>query len=359
MPMIGFGHASGADWVYHQGMRSDVLRFLAVLVASLAALGCGGGESGPRGVSEGSGGGPGAGPASRPSMRTVMYLPSYKGSLSTYSQQLDFANISYVNLSFADVGADGSVRYADSGLRTFIDVAHQAGVKVCIALGGATTIADGGVFATLLQDQQRTAFVDKILAFTQTTELDCVDVDLEGNGVNEYYEAFVTELAAKLKPEGRELTAAVASWFGDRITAGALASFDFVNVMAYDLYQSRRTPMQWSSIEAATREVDNWVGRGVPRDRVVYGVPFYGVEWPAGGGDPLIRGYADLLSNDAAVATTDQVQGNGTVIYLNSRATIQAKAQLAKTYGGIMGWEVTQDAAGDASLLKAIREAVP
>jgi spore germination protein YaaH len=235
-------------------------------------------------------------------------------------------------------------------------------VKVCIALGGATTIEDGGVFTTLLQDSQRAAFVDKIASFTRTNKLDCVDVDLEGRGVNEYYEAFVTELAAQLKPEGRELTAAVAAWFGDRITDRALQSFDFINVMAYDLFQSgNQQPMQTSSIEAATAEVEKWVtARGVPRDKVVYGVPFYGFEWPAGGGQPTIRGYNDLLSSfPDSVTTQDHLPGVETVIYLNSRATIQAKAELAKTYGGIMGWELSQDATGDDSLLKAIREVVP
>ncbi len=292
-------------------------------------------------------------------MRTVMYLPNWTGSLTNYSQQLDFENISYVNLSFVDVSAEGKVTYADAGLPHFVDVAHQAGVKVCIALGGATTIADGGVFATLLLDQQRSTLVSNLVTFALDQNLDCIDVDLEGNGVSEYYEAFVTELGSKLEPEGRELTAAVAGWFGDRISARALETFDFINVMAYDLYSSRRTPMQWSSIEAATREVDEWVARGVPRDKVVYGVPFYGIEWPAAGGEPNILAYAELLVRDKAAASQDQLESNGTVVYLNSRTTIQAKAQLAQTYGGIMGWELSQDASGDASLLKAIRDAVP
>jgi chitinase len=91
----------------------------------------------------------------------------------------------------------------------------------------------------------------------------------------------------------------------------------------------------------------------------VYGVPFYGMQWPAGGGEPKTIGYGELLRADTAAETQDQLQGNGTITYLNSRTTIQAKALLAKEYGGIMAWEATQDAAGDASLLQAIRDAVP
>jgi chitinase len=358
--MSGFDHAGVADRSYLQGMCFRVLRDLAVLTVALSSLGCSGGEDGPRGGGDhGTGGGPGVGPASRPSMRTVMYLPSWTGSLTSYSQQLEFENISYIDLSFVEVDASGNVTYPDAGLSHFVTVAHQAGVKVCIALGGATTIDGGGVFATLLLDQHRSTLVDNLVRFVVERDLDCIDVDLEGDGVNEYYEAFVTELDSKLEPDGRELTAAVARWFGDRITARALESFDFVNVMAYDLYTSLQTPMQTSSIEAATREVDHWVERGVPRDKVVYGVPFYGKRWPAGGGNPLTVPYDELLAMDPAVETEDHLQPSGSIIYLNSRKTIQEKARLAKTYGGIMGWELSQDASGEASLLRAIREVVP
>ncbi len=328
------------------------------------AAGCGGGESGPRGTGGGGtgnvGGGPGVDPTDRPSLRTVAYLPTYHGGLSTWLRQLRFQNVSYIDLSFADIDAAGNVRFPDAALPGFIETAHLAGAKVCVALGGATTIENGGVFATLLDDAHRPALIDNLVSFAQSNQLDCLDVDLEGNGVNSFYEAFVTELGARLKADNRELTAAVADWFGKNITDKALLSFDFINVMAYDLYSDPSTPMQWSSIEAATAAVDKWVARGMPKDRVVYGVPFYGKQWPmAGKGEPATIAYAELLRGNAAAATQDQLQGNGTVTYLNSRATIQAKAQLAKSYGGIMVWEAGQDAAGDASLLQAIRDAVP
>ena len=338
----------------------------ALVLAGLAftAVGCGGGDSGARGAvtsggTSSGGSGPGVDPTSRPSLRTVAYLPTYHGALSTWTKQLRFSNVSYVNISFADIDAAGNVRVSDAGLAGFVAAAHAAGAKVCVAMGGATTIENGGVFATLLQDANRPAFIDNLAMFAQDNSLDCLDVDLEGHGVNAFYEAFVTELSARLKADGRELTAAVAGWFADGITDKAMLTFDFINVMAYDLYSDITMPAQPSSIEAATSQVDRWVGRGMPKERVVYGVPFYGFQWPVAGGQPKQITYADLIRANADAATQDELQGNGTVTYLNSRATIQAKAQLAKNYGGIMVWEAGQDAAGDASLLQAIREATP
>jgi spore germination protein YaaH len=349
--MIAFSHAACAAGGYFKGMASAVPRTMLALSLLLGAAGCGGGEAGPRGELP-----EGAGPMtqSRISMRTVMYI---QGRASQWASQLSFANIGYVNLSFAEVMADGTVSYLDTGLPSFVDRAHEAGTKVCLAIGGAGTIDDGGVFATLLKDDQRGNLVDNLVAFARANELDCLDIDLEGNGVNEYYEAFVTELDARLAPEGKELTAAVAGWFGDRISDRALATFDFINVMAYDLYQSRNTPMQTSSIEASQREVDRWVARGVPPDKVVYGVPFYGFEWPVGGGEPIILGYKDLLNRNAAATTQDDLSSGDKIVFHNSRATIQAKTLLAKQYGGIMAWELGQDAPGDDSLVQAIREA--
>jgi chitinase len=348
-------------------MLRVVLRALVLSGLVCSAVGCGGGESGPRGglssggssSAGGGNGGPSVDPTARPTMRTVAYLPTYHGSLSTWAHSLQFANVSYVNISFADIDAGGGVHVTDIGLQGFVQTAHAAGAKVCVAMGGATTIDTGGVFATLLDDAHRPAFIDNLVAFAKDNSLDCLDVDLEGNGVNQYYEAFVTELSARLKADGRELTAAVASWFGRDITDKAMLTFDFINVMAYDLYSSIQTPAQPASIEAATEQVDNWVARGMPRDRVVYGVPFYGLQWPSTGGQPKQITYADLIRANPAAATQDELHGNETVTYLNSRSTIQAKAKLARGYGGIMVWEAGQDATGDASLLQAIRDAVP
>jgi spore germination protein YaaH len=218
-------------------------------------------------------------------------------------------------------------------------------------------IDNGGVYATVLQDGMRDTLVNKLGQYAADHQLDCIDVDLEGNGVNQYYEAFVTSLATKLHSQNKEMTSAVSSWFGDKITDAAIQAFDFINIMAYDLHNpgGSSAPVQSSSIADATKEVDYWVGRGLAKSKAVYGVPFYGYRWTGAKGEALT--YADILGKNPGAATQDQLQIDGSTVYLNSRTTIAAKAVLAKQYGGIMVWELGQDAAGDASLLKAIADA--
>jgi chitinase len=298
------------------------------------------------------------GPLVHPDQRTVVYLPQYRGSLATWTTRIDFSRVSYVNLCFADVDAAGNVSYADTALDAFVTAAHASGVKVCMALGGATVIENGGVYATVLQDGARNGFVNKLGQYASDHQLDCLDVDLEGNGVNQYYQAFVTALATKLHAQNKEMTSAVSSWFGDKITDAAIQAFDFINIMAYDLHNpgGSAEPVQSSSIEEATQEVEYWVKRGLAKNKAVFGVPFYGYRWNGVGQSEALT-YTEILALSATAATQDQLDLAGSTIFLNSRSTITAKAVLAKTYGGIMVWELGQDAPGDASLLKAIADA--
>lgn len=328
--------------------------------SSVVAAGSGGVSVGAAGTAgaAGSGGGD-TGPITHPDMRTVVYLPSYRGALANWSAQLPYSRMTYLNLCFADVDAAGTVTYADVGLDAFVTTAHAKGVKVCMAIGGASVIDNGGVYATILQDGTRDAFVSKLTQYAVDHQLDCIDVDLEGNGVNQYYEAFVTSLASKLHENGKEMTSAVSSWFGNKISDAAIQAFDFINVMAYDLHNpgGSMQAVQSASVEESTAEVEYWVKRGLAKNKAVYGVPFYGYQWTTGTGKALT--YAEILAKVPEAATQDQVLVDGATTYLNSRATILAKAKLARQYGGIMVWELGQDAPGDASLLKAIVESPP
>jgi chitinase len=324
------------------------------------SLGGGVASAGAAGAAAGSGGSGGMidpGPLVHPDLRTVVYLPSWRGALTTWTAKTDFSRLSYLNVCFAEVDAGGKVTYADASLDGFVAAAHAKGVKVCMAIGGGAIIENGGVYATVLQDTLRETLVSNLGQYATDHQLDCIDVDLEGNGVNEYYEAFVTSLSTKLHAQNKEMTAAVSSWFGNKISDKAIQAFDFINVMAYDLHNpgGSATPVQSSSIEEATKEVDYWVGRGLAKNKAVFGVPFYGYRWNGNQSEALT--YADLLAQNPAAATQDQLSLGGATVYLNSRTTIQAKTVLAKTYGGIMVWEMGQDATGDASLLKAIADA--
>jgi chitinase len=86
-------------------------------------------------------------------------------------------------------------------------------------------------------------------------------------------------------------------------------------------------------------------------------VPFYGYRWKPGASAGEAVVYSELLTTYGAAAASDTIMQDGTTVYLNSKATIVAKTQMAAQYGGIMAWELGQDATGTTSLLRAIHDA--
>jgi len=273
---------------------------------------------------------------------------------------MDWSLVSYVDLSFAQVAPSGDVSFGAAGVPDFTAAAHAAGAKVCLAFGGGTTTSGLGALATQITAANRGGFIQKITTYAMANGIDCIDVDFEGDGVNSDYEGFVTALSTALKAQGKETSAAVGSWFGAKISSLALGAFDFINVMAYDIHNPYGTqgPIQSSSIPDSQTEMEYWVGRGVSKAKLNFGVPFYGFRWKAGASTAESLTYAQILSTYGAAAANDEIMQAGATVYLNSKTTIQAKAKLAEGYGGIMAWELGQDATGQDSLMRAIHDAL-
>lgn len=130
-------------------------------------------------------------------------------------------------------------------------------------------------------------------------------------------------------------------------TDAVLDAVDWIHVMSYDDYGGR----QHSPYELAEAGADYWENtRGVPAEKIVLGVPFYG--------RPDGIPYEELLRLDAEANKKDMVNVNGIDIYYNGFDTIQKKARFVKdNLGGIMIWEITQDTGETGkSLLTAIGE---
>jgi len=243
-------------------------------------------------------------------------------------------------------------------LDALVEQAHKSNVKVLISIGG------GGVsgnktkcaqYYALIASPNRASFVAKLAKCIEDHHLDGLDVDLEGPAINKDYAAMISDLSSTLKPQGKLLTAAVSEGYGgDQISKDALGAFDLVNVMAYDATGpwTPTRPGQHSSIDFAKQQVAYWLGRGVPKSKLVLGVPFYG--W--GFGDAFTQGgysYSQLVDKYPGAEMLDQ---EGSTIWYNGIPTIQAKTQyvLDQDLAGVMIWSLNQDAKGGTSLLSAI-----
>ena len=277
-------------------------------------------------------------------VKVIGYFPQYR--MSTLDS-IDFSALTHVVLSFMRYkGGNLTLDFSDDEVRRVVAKARANNVKVMIALGG------GDGFDTASQPistpEKRKQMVDGLMAVVDQYNLDGVDIDTEvtDGGFWNDFDAFIAELSGRLKAENKLLTIAVSSWFTGSISNSTYNYFDFVNLMTYD-ENAGHGPV--ASMEFVYNQVNHYKGKGISDDRLMIGVPFYGYG-PGGWSDA--HTYAEILAmNEWAAKNQDEYNE----IYYNSEKTIREKAEYSKNYGGIMIWELGQDAFGDNSLLKVIK----
>jgi len=291
------------------------------------------------------------------SFKVIGYLPYYRFS---WVNDIEFERLTHVNIAFANPDAAGNLSVEGANIAPAVTKAHQAGCKVFISLaGGYLTPTHEANWNNLCLPANRPAFIQKIVQYVQANNLDGIDIDLEWQYVETWYSPFVLELKTALEPLGIPLTAALpGNYRYPQITASALAAYDWINMMVYDLRGpwDPSNPGQHSPFNWAEDCIDYWQNQGVSSQKLTLGVPFYGYDF---GVDPVAAfNYRGIVSQDPAHALLDNVGEK----WWNGIPTIKDKTELAlDNVAGIMIWEIGQDAFGaniQYSLLRAIDEVV-
>ena len=290
------------------------------------------------------------------SFRIIGYIPSWK-DVNAFTQDFDFSQVTHLNYAFQNPDADGNLVSSNSGLTALVEKAHANHVKVLVSIGGGSA-ANGAVkdnFQNLISTSpKRAGFIHKIVVYLDNYKLDGLDVDEEGPAINSDYEAFIMQLADSLKPKGKLLTAAVV-WGNEKIQNSTLPFFDYITVMAYDFTGNwdLTRPGQHSPYWYAQKLIKDWLARGVKKENLCLGLPFYGYGFYKSAGS---YSYNKILTLYQDAWMKDQV---GDTIYYNGKTTIWKKTRLALAEtSGVMIWELSQDAKGDHSILKVINQTV-
>ena len=263
---------------------------------------------------------------------------------------IDFSLLTHINYSFLIPRANGTIRPfgAPNHLRAVVVEAKKHDVKVLIAVGGWGWDKE---FETLAADPAiREKLAKRVAEFCATYQLDGIDIDWEypnagASAAN--FSALAIAFRSAL-PAGALVTAAVLADATDAegISTDAVGHLDFINLMAYDGPSDDH-----SSYAMAERSITSWLTRGIDAEKLVLGVPFYG--------RPGNATYRTLLVSDPAAASGDRILFKGVEQNYNGPATIRRKTELAlQLVGGIMIWELSQDARGSDSLLRVIGETV-
>jgi chitinase len=291
-----------------------------------------------------------------PAARLVGYVSCYNGSYGTRAATLNFSRMTHLLLAFGTAPkCDGSCTAAsdmtlsleqdDADVATLVAAAHAAGVKVMISLGGGDR-DDDATISQFYNAGLSVPFAAAIDRYVAAHHLDGVDVDMEDpSNMGAPYGDFIQALAARLHPEGKLLTAAVGSYPGSAIPDAALAQFDFLNVMVYSNYADASDALEYYSAVKA-----------IPPEKLVLGAPFFGAtrNWTRE------ESYATILAAYPDAWQRDEVGGgpldNGVTFHYVGESSMAEETQLGAHYGGIMIWELTQDAGGPHSLLSVIQK---
>ncbi|BBH63363.1 hypothetical protein ACTI_00480 [Actinoplanes sp. OR16] len=277
--------------------------------------------------------------------KSVGYMPSWAGSVTA----IQYSKLTHINYSFALPNANGTLQPIENTakLQQLVSLGHQNNTKVSLAIGGWNDGNDSAFESLAANAGTRTTFVNTVMGVVRQYGLDGVDIDWEypdpGTSGNNYT-ALMGQLSTALHNEGKLLTAAVVSEGGtaNGVQPAVFGYVDWLNIMAYD-GGSPHANYDWS-INAA----NFWKGRGLPKAKTVLGVPFYS--------RPGYLTYAQLVAQDPANANRDCTPSGECY---NGLPTIRRKTQWAlANAGGIMNWELSQDATGANSLVSAIYETV-
>jgi len=272
-----------------------------------------------------------------PSFRIIAYATD-----GIVESIIPYDKLTHINYSFLIPNADGTFVKVNNGwkLKQIAEKAHARNVKVLISVGGWGWDKE---FETVAANPSlRSAFVQNLKAFVDEYQLDGADIDWEypdaGQSAQNFL-ALIEELHSAM-PD-KELTTAVVSHGenGMGILPETFELFDFVNVMTYD-------GPDHGTMQQFEQGLSFWTARGLPKDKIVMGLPFYG--------DPNLP-YFKIVAEDPSAAQTDSFDYFGTTYHYNGIPTVQAKTKLAmQQASGIMFWTLDFDAQGEFSLVNTI-----
>ncbi|HTN19685.1 MAG TPA: glycosyl hydrolase family 18 protein [Pelobium sp.] len=278
----------------------------------------------------------------------------FRGDLVKDISKVNFSALTHINIAFANPDSTGSFS-AISGLKEFVIKAHKNNTKVLISLGGGKAPE---YYANLISPTKRIKFIEEINKLADSYRLDGIDVDLEGKLITQDYEGFINDLSNSLKADIL-LTAAVATEYGKTLPIKALEKLDFVNIMSYDKTGPWRPskPGQHSPYEMAVTDVEYWhTVKGVPKEKLNLGLPFYAYSF--NGDKSGSYTYNRIVTDYPGAEYKDEIEmKDGSIAYYNGISTIRKKTALAlNEAGGVMIWQILQDADRDQSLLSLIKD---
>ena len=290
--------------------------------------------------------------------------------------KVPYDKLSHVLWSFITPDTDGSLRgdaaEDPSALDEMVTLAHSAGTKVIVSLGGGGQSENFVPVAS--DDALRGKFIANLAQFVADHNLDGLDMDWEWeyNPVPEAdtiaYSKLLTELREAL-PKDKSLSAALpcSPYYGKWFTPEVLVkNLDWFGFMTYDMtgdwdekamFDSPLYPHEGYTTWSWKQTLDYWGKRGVPTEKMVFGIPSFGFQFEGatGPGSDFTSAkqvaYKDIVANtdweyfyDSVAVEPYGVSSTGYVTFEDPHSSaVKSRWVKENGYAGIMVWEVSHD----------------
>jgi chitinase len=339
----------------------------------------------------------------------IGYVTGYSGLIN--AEKIDAGQLTHINYAFVNVKnnqayLDNEKRDVENFRRLNTLKAKNSSLQILISIGGWSWSENFS--NAVLTDSLRKGFAKSAVDIIRKNNLDGVDIDWEypgmpGEGGNIYrledkenftlmFEAIRMELDALEKETGKKklLTTATGGFssFLTKTEMGKASRFlDYINLMTYDYYSSKRAGHHTNLYDSKTYPSDNsadkaiqaYLNAGVPADKIVMGIAFYGRNLKLspnstkGLGDTILssannygKGYTylkdSLVDKKGFIAYKDEAAKAPYLFNVETKQyisyddewSVAHKCQyvLKNKLGGVMFWEYNSDNKG--YLLKQI-----
>lgn len=254
------------------------------------------------------------------------YLPSYRYYLIN---DIEFSKLTHVCLSFVNPDESGNFSYSKS-ISDVIEKAKPFGCKVFISIGGGGLTEEvENTYRVETEFDKRASFINKLMIFARAENVDGIDIDLEGAMVQmPTYVEFVQDLIDSAHASKIEVSAALARWSGIDIESSTLERLEFINIMSYDLTGPWTGPGQHAPMSQVENEFNYWHGRGLLKNNLIIGLPFYGYDFndeetKALTWCEIVDKFPDSLMQDNIITQSGE-------LFFNGKNTIKEKVEFVK-----------------------------
>ncbi len=227
--------------------------------------------------------------------KVVGYYPGWNKTTYPHTA-IAYENLTHIVHAFIFPYADGTL-----DLTTFtpypelIASAHNHNVKIAIAVGGWDNVRTPRFSQMAADTAARHAFISAMISFINTHNYDGIDIDWEYPKTaadRSNMTLLVHELRTAMNMINRPLSLSMAGpatwWSGQWFDFAAMINdFEWIGVMTYDFYGA------WTSKAGpnaalygnSAQNTEGWIDysysyyngtRGVPKEKLLIGIPFYG-----------------------------------------------------------------------------------